>query len=69
DVGEFFEGVIDVIEVLGKEKTLFVKLKSGKDLHITVPGHYAYEVGETHKFGLDVDALHFFDAETQERIN
>ena len=66
---ESFEGIIDVIEVLGKEKTLFVKIKSGKDLNITVPGHYKYEMGETHNFGLDVDALHFFDAETQERIN
>lgn len=66
---ESFEGIIDVIEVLGKEKTLFVKLKSGKDLNITVPGHYKYEMGEAHNFGLDVDALHFFDAETQERIN
>lgn len=64
-----FDGEIDVIEVLGKEKTLFVRLKSGKDIYITVPGHYLYEIGETHKFSLDVDALHFFDAETQERIN
>lgn len=69
DVDDAFEGIIDVIEVLGKEKTLFVKLKSGKDIHITVPGHYKYEVGESHKFGLNINALHFFDAETQERIN
>ncbi|WP_300382832.1 ABC transporter ATP-binding protein [Clostridium sp.] len=66
---EQFEGVIDVIEILGKEKTLFVKLKSGTDIHITVPGHYKYEVGETHAFGLDSEALHFFDLKTQERIN
>ena len=66
---EKFEGIIDVIEVLGKEKTLFVKLDSGKDIVITVPGYYAYEVGEKHSFGYDLDALHFFDAETEERIN
>lgn len=66
---EQFEGIIDVIEVLGKEKTLFVKLNSGKDLVITVPGHYKYEVGEKHVFGLDSEAIHFFDAETQNRIN
>lgn len=66
---EQFECVIDVIEVLGKEKTLFTKINSGKDLLITVPGHYKYEVGETHKFGFDLEALHFFDAETEERIN
>lgn len=64
-----FEGIIDVIEVLGKEKTLFVKLKSGKDIVITVPGYYQYESGEKHVFGFDLDALHFFDAETEERIN
>lgn len=66
---EHFESVVDVIEVLGKEKTLFVKLKSGKDLLITVPGHFNYEIGESHMFGLDSEALHFFDAETQQRIN
>ena len=66
---ECFEGTIDVIEVLGKEKTLFVKLKSGKDIVITVPGYYAYEPGEKHTFGFDLDALHFFDTETEERIN
>ena len=64
-----FECTVDVIEVLGKEKTLFVKLKSGKDLVITVPGHHDYESGEKHVFGFDLDALHFFDAETEERIN
>lgn len=66
---EQFECIIDVIEVLGKEKNLFVKLKSGKELVITVPGHYSYEVGEKHVFGFDSEALHFFDAETKERIN
>ena len=66
---EQFECTVDVIEVLGKEKTLFVKLNSGKELVITVPGHYAYESGERHVFGFDLEALHFFDAETQERIN
>ena len=35
-----------------------------------MPGHYKYEMGKSKSnFGLDVDALHFFDAETQERIN
>lgn len=64
-----FKCTIDVIEVLGKEKTLFVKLNSGKELVITVPGHYSYETGEKHVFGFDLDALHFFDSETKERIN
>ena len=64
-----FECTIDVIEVLGKEKTLYVKLSSGKDLVITVPGYHPYETGEKHKFGFDLGALHFFDAETELRIN
>ncbi|MGL4760588.1 MAG: ABC transporter ATP-binding protein [Sarcina sp.] len=64
-----FECLIDVIEVLGKEKTLFVKLNSGKEIVITVPGHYEYEVGEKHNFGLDLEALHFFDDKTKNRIN
>ena len=41
----------------------------GKDLVITVPGHHPYETGEKHKFGFDLEALHFFDAETELRIN
>ena len=51
------------------EKTLYVKLNSGKDLVITVPGYHQYEVGEKHNFGFDLGALHFFDAETELRIN
>ena len=64
-----FGCIIDVIEILGKEKTLFVKLANGKDIVITVPGHYEYKVGEKHYFGFDLEALHFFDDETKERIN
>lgn len=64
-----FKCIIDVIEVLGKEKTLFVKLESGKEMVITVPGHYSYDIGEKHIFGFDLKALHFFDAESEERIN
>ena len=48
---------------------LYLKLKSGKDLVITVPGYHQYEVGEKHNFGFDLGALHFFDAETELRIN
>ncbi|MGL4762286.1 MAG: ABC transporter ATP-binding protein [Sarcina sp.] len=66
---ESFNCIVDVIEVLGKEKTLFVKLESGKDIVITVPGHFEYEIGEKHRFGLDTKALHFFDDETKKRIN
>ncbi|MGL4453223.1 MAG: ABC transporter ATP-binding protein [Sarcina sp.] len=69
DADNSFECKIEVIEVLGKEKTLFVKLKSGKELVITVSGHSEYAVGEKYKFKLDTKALHFFDDVTKERIN
>ncbi|MGL4773096.1 MAG: ABC transporter ATP-binding protein [Clostridium sp.] len=65
---ECFKGTVDVIEVLGKEKTLYVKLESGKDLVITVPGHFEYNMGEEHVFGMDKKALHFFNEETGDRI-
>lgn len=64
-----FDCTVDVVEVLGKERTLFVKLNSGKELVVTVPGHFQYEVGEKRTFGFDLEALHFFDAQTEERIN
>ena len=69
ETDESFEGRIEVIELLGKEKTLFVKLDMGKEMVVTVPGYYEYTVGEKHMFSLDKEALHFFDDETKERIN
>ena len=63
-----FDGMVDVIELLGKEKTLYVRTERGLDLTLTFPGHYKYEHGEVHKFGLDPDAVHYFDAETEQRI-
>ncbi|MGB4985076.1 MAG: ABC transporter ATP-binding protein [Erysipelotrichaceae bacterium] len=66
---EHFSGKIDVIEMLGKEKTLFVKLDSGKELTITVPGYNDYKVNEVYNFGIDKNGLHFFDGETTKRIN
>lgn len=64
-----FETKIDVIEMLGKEKTLFTTLKDGSELVISTPGHYKYEEGEVHTFGFDVSAIHYFDSENGERIN
>lgn len=60
---------IDVIEMLGKEKLLYVKLNDGTDCVISQPGHFQYAVDEMHNFTFDLDALHFFDAETTNRIN
>ncbi|MCT4543217.1 MAG: ABC transporter ATP-binding protein [Vallitalea sp.] len=64
-----FDCTIDVIERLGKEKILYAKTKSGQEFIISTPGHYEYEEGEKHTFGFDLPALHFFDTDTQERIN
>ncbi|WP_392445646.1 ABC transporter ATP-binding protein [Sneathia vaginalis] len=57
------EAKIDVIEMLGKEKALYVKLADDTQLIITVPSYFKYNVGETHKFTFDTEALHYFDEE------
>ncbi|MBN2796505.1 MAG: ABC transporter ATP-binding protein [Clostridia bacterium] len=67
--GDTFECKIDVVEMLGKEKILYARLENGKELIISTPGHYEYISGEDHKFGFDIGAIHFFDTETEERIN
>ena len=54
---------IDVIEMLGKDKALYVKLEDNTQLIITVPSYYKYEIGETHNFTFDTDALHYFNEE------
>jgi len=65
---DLFKGMVDVIEMLGKEKTLFVRTETGLDLTLTFPGHFKYEQGEVHEFGLDPSAVHYFDADTGDRI-
>jgi len=64
-----FDTKIDVIEMLGKEKTLYTTLEDGSELVISTPGHYEYSENETHTFGFDVTAIHYFDTESGERIN
>ncbi len=64
-----FSAVVDVVEMLGKEKLLYTKLEDGQEMVVSMPGHFEYPVGETHNFGFDTEALHFFDAKTGERIN
>lgn len=64
-----FEAKIDVIENLGKEKLLYTELEDGTRCTMSVPGHFEYQMDEVHNFSFDVDALHFFDAETTLRIN
>ncbi len=60
---------VDVIEMLGKEQLLYCQFPNGKECVISEPGYFEYAVDEDHNFHLDLDGLHFFDAETTERIN
>ncbi|WP_458784686.1 ABC transporter ATP-binding protein [Vallitalea sediminicola] len=66
---DIFECTIDVIEMLGKEKILYTKTKNNKDIIISTPGHHVYNEGERHTFGFDLSAIHFFNTETEIRIN
>ncbi|HOK63126.1 MAG TPA: ABC transporter ATP-binding protein, partial [Soehngenia sp.] len=69
EFGDTFTATIEVVEMLGKEKILHARLSDGSDLVISTPGHYVYNEGEVHKFGFDINAIHFFDTETTMRIN
>lgn len=69
DEAQTLDAEVEVIEMLGKEKLLYSKLKDGESFVISVPGHYEYEQDEEHKFHLDKEGLHFFDEETGNRIN
>ncbi len=64
-----FEAKVEVIEMLGKEKLLHIRTKEGQEMVVSQPGHFLYEVGELHNFTFDLDALHFFESDTKERIN
>lgn len=63
------DAVIDVIENLGKEQSLVVQLPDDTELVMTMPGHLQFGVDEAHTFGIDPDALHIFDGETELRLN
>ena len=67
--GDTFSARIDVVEMLGKEKILYVRLENDSELVISTPGHFAYAIDEVHSFGFDVNAIHFFCTETGNRIN
>lgn len=60
---------IDVIEMLGKEKIIYAKLEDDSEIIVSQPGHYEYAVDEKHHFTFDEEALHFFDGQTEKRIN
>ena len=69
EIGDTFNAEVDVIETLGKEKLLYAKLDGGQDIIISVPGHLTYQPDKVYSFGYDLDALHFFNTETGDRIN
>lgn len=64
-----FEAKVEVIEMLGKEKLLHIRTKEGQEMVVSQPGHFLYETSELHNFTFDLDALHFFESDTKERIN
>lgn len=67
-LGDTFKCEIDVVEMLGKEKLLYGKLPQGQNITISVPGYFEYHPGEVHAFGFDIDAIHYFDSITTNRI-
>jgi multiple sugar transport system ATP-binding protein len=67
-LGDTFKAYVEVVEMLGKEKLLYGKLPKGQNITISVPGHFEYRPGETHSFGYDVEAIHYFDSSTTNRI-
>lgn len=69
EFGDTISAKIDVVEMLGKEKILHVKLDNGRELTISTPGHYMYNENEVHSFGFDIESIHFFDTESGNRIN
>lgn len=60
---------VEVIEMLGKEQLLYCQFPNGKECVISEPGYFKYAVDEDHNFHFDTRGLHFFDEETEERIN
>ncbi|ONI40201.1 ABC transporter ATP-binding protein [Candidatus Epulonipiscium fishelsonii] len=60
---------LDIVELLGKEKTIYARYSNGKTFVVTIPGHLQFKVGDNYKLAFDKEALHFFDGETNLRIN
>ncbi|MBU0935897.1 MAG: ABC transporter ATP-binding protein [Spirochaetes bacterium] len=69
EYGDTFKAIVDTVEMLGKEKILYIKLENGSELVVSAPGHYEFKEGADHSFGFDLEAIHYFDSETGLRIN
>lgn len=64
-----FQARILNIEMLGKEKILYVQLDDESELIVSTPGHYTFEEERIYDIGFDLEAIHYFDTETGLRIN
>lgn len=60
---------IEVIEMLGKEQTIYSRMEDGTEIVVTQPGYKDYKVDQVAHFSFDDEALHFFDGESGIRIN
>ncbi len=69
DSQDSFECTLDVVESLGKEKIIYGKLKDGKDITISTPGHFDYNADEVHSFKFNNNAIHYFEKDSGIRIN
>lgn len=64
-----FQAQVLNVEMLGKEKILYVRLSDGSEMIISTPGHYTFEEDRTYDMGFELEAIHYFDTETGLRIN
>jgi multiple sugar transport system ATP-binding protein len=60
---------VEVIEMLGKEQTIYSKMDDGTEIVVTQPGYKSYDIDKNAYFTFDDEALHFFDGESEMRIN
>jgi len=69
EYGDTFTATVDTVEMLGKEKILYIRLDNDSELLVSAPGHYKFTPGQKSSFGFDLEAIHYFDSETSLRIN
>ncbi|MGR6874309.1 ABC transporter ATP-binding protein [Pseudomonas sp. HK3] len=67
--GIYCKGVIEIVETLGHEVLIHVLMNEGKEkLVAKLPAHDIPKMGDNIKLELDINAIHLFDAQTEERI-
>lgn len=60
---------VEVIEMLGKEQTIYSRMEDGTEIVVTQPGYKNYKIDSKASFTFDDGALHFFNGEDGMRIN